>query len=485
METLFDYQVEGALWLANRRQALLADDMGVGKSAQAIRAADFLHLSRVLVVCPAVVRVNWHREFQKFSWYRRNFSVVLDGKTRPSALQSAIISYDLAVTYHRKGWLKGPWGALILDEGHFVKSIGAQRTAVIMGTKGLIREAERIWVLTGTPMPNNPSELWPLLYTFGQTKLTYQKFIEKFCHFVTGFPDQITGTKLDEIPELRKLITPIWLRRRKEDVLKTLPPITFNDVIVQPGKITKEDLATDVGFIQYLLPDDRREELMARIQKEERTFVNTIETVGFHAASDNSFKIMEAMASSVSTLRRYVGLQKVEPVAQMVTHELKSNAYDKVVIFAVHHCVIEGLRERLKEFGAVTLYGKTPENKRQRNIDRFQHRMNYRVFIANIRAAGTGVTLTAAHHVIFAEQEWVPGNNLQAVMRCHRLGQEKHVSCRFVGLADSIDEKVANVLKRKTKEILAVMDGNSYVNPYKTVDGQYVPVSRKKVIDGF
>jgi SNF2 family DNA or RNA helicase len=128
------------------------------------------------------------------------------------------------------------------------------------------------------------------------------------------------------------------------------------------------------------------------------------------------------------------------------------------VIFAIHRDVIENMRVGLRQFGAVCLYGGTDPEKRQKNIDRFQNNPKCRVFIGNIHAAGTAITLTAAHHVTFIEQDWVPGNNAQAVMRCHRIGQENPVSVRFIVLDGTLDAKIGYILKRKTADLTHIFD---------------------------
>jgi SWI/SNF-related matrix-associated actin-dependent regulator 1 of chromatin subfamily A len=168
--------------------------------------------------------------------------------------------------------------------------------------------------------------------------------------------------------------------------------------------------------------------------------------------------VISGVADSISTLRRYMGLQKVEPIVEMVKAAFKAKAYEKLVIFAIHRDVIENLRVGLRELKPVVLYGGTDPEKRQRNIDRFQNNPACKVFIGNIQAAGTAITLTAAHNVWFVEQDWVPGNNAQAVMRCHRIGQENPVTVRFISLDQSLDHAVMLILKRKVRDLTQIFD---------------------------
>jgi SNF2 family DNA or RNA helicase len=140
-----------------------------------------------------------------------------------------------------------------------------------------------------------------------------------------------------------------------------------------------------------------------------------------------------------------------------VAQELEDGQYQKIVIFGIHRDVIEGLRSSLKAFDAVTLYGGTDPKTRQKNIDRFQNNPKCRVFIGNIKACGTAITLTAADQVLFVEEEWTPADNAQAAMRVHRIGQSKPVSVRITRLPDSLDQKIGGVLARKTREIAELL----------------------------
>ncbi len=447
---LFPYQKIGVEWLATKKTALLADEMGLGKSAQAICAADQINADRILVVCPAVARINWLREFIKFSTKQRNFFIVKEKLKKWPSDQSIITSYEGATEVIESG----KFDVLIIDEAHFLKSVQTQRSKAVLGKKGLVKNADRVWALTGTPTPNHPGELWPLLFTFGATNIKYLPFLHHFCDVIYGgYGLQILGSKKKNIPEFKALLAPIMLRRKKEDVMTELPPIIFSEQFVEAGPV---DIEVESSFVQYCFPHDRRQELQEKLNRE-RAMVESIIEANPKSTSD-AIKTLEALSSSVSTLRRYTGLQKVQSVADIIVSELESNAYDKIVIFAIHRDVVEGLRVKLKGFGPVALYGGYTADKQQENIDRFQNRPSCRVLIANIHCAGTAINLTAASQVAFIEQDWVPGNNAQAIMRCHSIGQTKKVYVRFFGLVDSIDERISKVLKRKTRELTEIYD---------------------------
>lgn len=455
---LFDYQSTGADWLRERKTALLADEMGLGKSAQAITAASKINPLRVVVLCPAVARENWDREFRRFS-DRPWRSDIIFSRSEPRRLDADLIisSYNLADELARGLRDTERIGVLILDEAQFLKSTESKRTQVTLGRGGLVRRADRVWALSGTPAPNHAAELWPILFTFGQTKLSYPEFVERYCTTYSFKPPrgetriQITGTKPERIDELRAILDPIMLRRRKVDVLKDLPSITFSDIVVPANAIDYE-----IQYVQWTHPYDRRAELEALVDKERKLVTAICEA---SPSWRQEFNGLSGVMNSVAGLRRYTGLQKVDGIADLVAQELENGDYAKIVIFAIHQGVIEGLRHKLRRFKPVTLYGQTPAAKRQINVDKFQKNPKCRIFIGNIQAAGTAITLTSAHNVLFAEQSWVPGENAQAAMRCHRIGQERPVFVRFAGLANSIDAKVASTLRRKTRELMHLFDG--------------------------
>lgn len=451
---LFPYQVAGSLWLSQKTHALLGDDMGLGKSAQAIAACDRIGAKRIGVICPASVRVNWKREFEKFSTIPRRITVLTSGKQQPQAWDCLICSFDMTESFRDQ--FKN-LDVLIVDESHFLKTLDTVRTRVILAKNGLIHDAERTWFLSGTPAPNHAGELWPILFTTRQTNLAYDDFVERYC---TGYnykgAFRITGTRGYRTEELKRMLSGLMLRRKKEEVMPELPPISFRTIVVEPGEV---DLDIAASFVDWIFPTDRRKELFEKMDGQRVLIDAALSNIkGIKTQGATELASVEALAPSISTLRRYTGLQKVKAVGDLVADELSNNAYEKIVIFALHRDVIEQLRDRLKKFKPVTLYGGTAPEKRQQNVDKFQKNPKCRVFIGNILAAGTGITLTAAHNVLFVEQDWVPGNNAQAAMRCHRIGQDKPVLVRFCGLVDSFDERVAEVLRRKTKQLADIFD---------------------------
>lgn len=454
----FPFQISGSDWLAGKHLALLADEMGLGKSAQAIRAADLIGAGRICVACPAVARINWEREFEKFSAMGRDFQVVGSQSEPIDPNRSTIISYDLLVS--NLYGAEGSYAALILDEVHYLKSLDAKRVRAVLGRTGIVRRSARVWALSATPAPNDVSELWGLLYTFGATTLGYAAFVERYCITVeTNYGPRVVGNRVENLPELRATLAPVMLRRKKEEVMTQLPPITYESVTIEPGEV---DFGDAKDFCLYTYPVDRRNELRDKINREEQLVSEILRTQAAQqppAPLDHTMMVLEGMARSISTLRKYQGLQKVKPALELIAAELKSKAYRKIVIFCIHVDVVELLRIGLKDFGVVTVYGGTAPDRRQKNIDAFQsdHPNSPRVFIGNIHAAGTAITLTAANQVVFVEQDWVPGNNAQAAMRCHRIGQTRPVFVRYLTFGrGTLDGRISEMCARKTKNLLEV-----------------------------
>lgn len=440
-ESLYPYQEEGARWLSTKRFALLADEMRLGKTPQAIRAADLVMARSILVVCPAVARMNWAREFERFSTRPRDVTVLLSSRISKPVSPVCVTSYDILSAASPIG---SKWDLVILDECHYLKNRKAVRTKAVFGKKGAAFGANRVWALSGTPAPNNAAELWPLLRAFGVTDLDYFAFVKTFCSGYDGpYGFTITGTR--NVDRLKAMLAPIMLRRKKDDVLKDLPPIQSSVITVLPTELDIGEM--EMAFQRYIVSG--WDEFKKDIAKEEGKLMPA-----FNADPE---KALRELSAPCATLRRYTGVLKIGAVIDLLKEELAGNQR-KLVIFCVHRAVIEGLRVGLQEFGPVTLYGGTADDKRQRNLKKFMTEDKTRVFIGNIKAAGTAIDLSVADDVLVVESEWTPGDIAQAIERVRHPTKTRPVSVRFVALAGSIDEKIQQILERKTRAVSEIFN---------------------------
>ncbi len=422
---LMPYQQVGAQFLSQRRKALLADGMGVGKTAQAIIAANMVNAARVAVICPAIARINWEREWKKWG-----------GKAL-----LRVYSYDVVAAKQqtRDAIAEFHPDVLILDEAHYLKSRTAKRTKAIYGPRcnntGVASKAERVWLLTGTPCPNNASELythlaalWPELILSNGKCVNFATFLNRYCQLIPSpFGPKIVGNKNPE--ELRSILNKIILRRRVEDVLPDLPPMMWNEVAIEPIEIVPE--------LEALEHDPIIQEIKRQI------------------VTDGDLRSIEA---HVTTMRRLIGTAKAGAAAKLIADELENKAYEKIVVFAQHKDVIKRLAQDLSQWRPVVVSGEVSKERRQEAIDKFQSESETRVFIGQTQACATAITLHAANQVIFVEASWTPSDNAQAAKRCHRIGQHRPVFVRVLGLANSIDETVAKALARKSKAISQLIE---------------------------
>lgn len=433
MHTPFPYQAEGIPWLAERPRAMLADEPGLGKTLQVIRAADQIGALSVLIICPAALCENWRREIRA---------------QRQGDWTAFVISYDMARDKYRKFVFSRRWCVLALDEGHYLKSPNSQRTRLVYGdfsvrASSMIRApqylaqyADYIWVVTGTPMPNHAGELYTHIRTLAPERivskngypLTNWMFVRKYCKIKPGFSeDQIVGTKNHD--KLNEMLNGFMLRRLVKDVLPDLPPIMWHEFYVEP-KMTDTELGLDPDIQKQVLRDF------------ERKGIEGLERI-----------------NHVATLRRVTGKLKIEPAVQYIREFLECTD-QKIVVFAYSIEVVEGIAKdpRLRAC-SVNVLGRKSTSARQKAVDKFQNDPFTRVFVAQINAAGTGFTLTAASDLLFVEQSWVPADNAQAAKRIHRIGQTDACRIRSMMFSGSIDEVISKAVMRKSRDIAHVVDG--------------------------
>lgn len=418
---LFDYQREGAAFLAARRRAILADKMGLGKTIQAIEACNILAAGRVLVVCPAIARINWRREFDTWGFYDPDLRVFsYEALSRDKKLRRQLAEWRPDV--------------FIIDEAHYLKNRESGRTKAIYGQwsagdSELIKASRYVWALSGTIAPNNVAELYTHMKALAPSALpgngSFGDFLKTYTHFRPGTHGiQVMGSK--SLPELRAALAPHWLRRRPEQVLKDLPEVLVGRVPL-PGAEAAAALRAE---IDRLGETPEVQELLSRL--------------------DAGAPVPES-DPHIAAFRRVCGIAKAPLVAGLVAEKLQT--VDKIVVFAYHRDVIAMLAGALASHGAVVVQGGDGEARRQGAIDSFQRDPTVRVFIGQITACSTAVTLTAASHAVFAESSWVPSDDEQAIYRLRRIGQKRQVVVQYAHLDESIDEAITRTVERKVRAL--------------------------------
>lgn len=425
---LYPYQVEGARFLASAtsKGALLADEPGLGKTRQAISAAvRFADGGMIVVVCPASAVGVWRREIAD----------VIEGDD--GAMQWSVYSYNKA------SHARGKFAVLIIDEAHYAKTRDSVRTQALFGVKcdgvgGLVERADKVILLTGTPTPNNPSEIWPLARACFPKAITisaaggidrilpYHAFVQRYCTTEQNYLGHVKITGGKNLAELRAKLAPYVLRRRKEDVLPDLPAVRFSVLPVE-GRI----------------PLSSSDAIDAEVR-----------LIGEALARRGAAGLRE-IAPHVASLRRVTGLAKVDGVCDWVEDWLAGGG-GKLVLFAHHRDVIAALCARLAPLGIAKVTGDTPPLWREGVAKQFQDDPKTKVFIGQNEAAGVAITLTASSTLLSLEPAWTPGVNDQIWQRIHRIGQANACDVRYPTIAGSIDEQVTRALIPKQGAIDAL-----------------------------
>ena len=394
------YQVEGVEFLASRRYALLADEMRVGKTPQAILAAAKITAHSVLVICPAIAVEHWKREFARW-WVGPFIPFVL------------VRSYDMA-RREQDAIKSRRWPLAIVDECHFAKNPEAQRTKLIYGKGGLGYCADRMWVLSGTPAPKHAGELWAMLRAFGVVGMTYDAFLRRYCNMdALGV---VRGTRVAMIPELKALLAKVMLRRMRKDVAPDMPAIDFQFLEVQPK-----------GNVDLNIPERDETTLLAYLEG--------------HNTTDREN-------------RREVALAKVPVLVEQIEFAVHNDLLKQCVVFGWHVEPLTILAGRLNQAGIKTglITGASPQGERERVQRQFREGF-LQVVVGNILACGTAIDLSAARHAYLLEMDWVPGNNVQAVNRLVSMEKPDKVTVDVVTWPGSTDDRVQRVLLRRVKEL--------------------------------
>ena len=462
MKKLYPFQRDGVKYIQKKKgRVLLADDQGLGKS---VTVAAWLALNPdkrpVVIVCPAGLKLHWKKEIRK--WVKGESVVVLDHKTpNPIMLERKsviIVNYDILGSFTKqrnynknsRKWSRGHklnhncWATfilakspmvLVLDEVHRIKNSAAQQTKAVQYLSKVGR-IPHVIAISGTPVINAPVEIYNALELINPHVIpSFYSFTRRYCKpKLTRWGWTYTGAENTE--ELNRALTRLFmLRRTKEDVKHDLPDLPDKNppkVILLGLTNRKEYQEAENDFLEYV-KRSRGQRAYKKAQRAE-------------------------FLTKMAYLRRLTATGKIKKGVKWIKRFFKNNPGEKLVLFAIHRNVV---RDVAREFPGevVTITGSTPSNERERAVHLFQNNKRIRLLIGNIRAAGVGLTLTAASNLAFLEFAITPAEINQASDRIHRIGQDKTVTIHFLAAKGTIEQKLVERLANKDSIIASVIDG--------------------------
>ena len=435
---LLNFQKEGLdFLLKSSGNALLADEMGLGKTVQTLSyAASEKQTFPLLVVAPLVTLNNWEREIQKFLKKKsRNGRIIESESPSVTMIRTGkskelpktdiyLINYELL--FKRNDDLsKLGLKTIVCDEVHNLRSKTTQKYKAVKKLAANSSVLYRIG-LSGTPIYNRGSEIWPIIDILKPGLLgSFKEFCEYFCYVnEKGKAIVLENKRASLRNELQKHV---MLRRKKADVLKELK-----------DKVRyKEVIAADTDY--YL---EELDKIWKKVETEQKD-------------ADSEFIKSASYHRAIQSERQIAGIAKLPHVINFVKNIMEIE--ESVVVFCHHKVIHKLLHESLQEFSPVSIIGGQADNFRQEQIDKFQ-RGESKLMIAGIRAGNVGINLTRAKYVIFAELDWSPAIHRQAEDRLHRIGQKNTVFAYYLIGQGTLDDHVANILVDKSYEIDQIMD---------------------------
>lgn len=454
--SLFRFQEEGIREMfAKGKRILLADEMGLGKTIQAIVYLSSLlangdgQILPTLVVCPAVVKLNWVREIRKWFLKNNGESVkvqVIQGRSDVlrDGMDFYIVNYDVLQDY--VGKFHGI-NSLILDECHYIKNRLAKRTKAVFEVVKR-NNPEVILALSGTPVLNRPVELWSTLRLLRPDLFkSFWDYALRYCGaYKSAWGWVFNGaSNVEELAEILKRT--VMIRREKKDVLRDLPPKMR---MVVPLRVEKDG--------KFLVLEERVREIVVQLERLQKELEEKMKEGRFDFVKEIK-KRMRALWSGnfadIEMYRKEAVERKFDFVCEFIDNCLEQDG--KIVVFCHHRDVWQRLMDRYRRI-AVGVIGGDDVKKRDEMVRKFQEDDRIRIFVGSIRASGEGITLNKANKVVFMEYDWSPARMLQAEDRLHRVGQVDVVNSYWFVLEDSIDEYFVKKLIEKLQVIEKVLD---------------------------
>ena len=457
---MFPFQREGVRFALERGgRCLIGDQMGLGKTVQAIACASVYKQEwPCLILVPTSLRGAWEQALVKWlgdevmgnelfgngKGKSPNSNAILsigsgaEGKkllTYGSGLKFCIVPYSL-VTKIQQTLIQKRFQVVICDESHFLKDGKAQRTKAVVP---LLKNAKRALCLTGTPALSRPVEIFSQAEALRPAVFTkFNEFAQRYCAGSRfGWQGSTNAEELHAV--LSRLV---MIRRLKKDVLTQLPAKQREKILIalQGGEA--------VGKVKAIR--ERMEQLR-------------MDGDGNKTMGNNSMEEKRVM----NELYQASAFAKAKPVAEYMETLLDSSGSEgdgsdtKFLFFGHHTCMLDGVSEMFKKrkISFIRIDGSTPTDTRQNLVDRFQTDQKTRVAVLSIKAAGMGLTLTAASCVVFGELSWTPGDIVQAEDRAHRIGQKNCVNVQFLCAKNTVDDMMWGSISNKLETLGQVLDG--------------------------
>lgn len=435
----YPHQIDGIRTLCSRRSFLLADDMGLGKSLQALTvfAVDVVRgwVQSAIIVCPVTLKGNWADEIDQFTRFPY---VVLNGTPNQRTKQLEqfseidgprilIVNYE-QVTAHLAQLDALNFDVAIFDEAHYLKNPKAQRTKACLSLN-----SRRSFMLTGTPMLNHVNELWSILHRISpQEYPKYWSFLNRYAVF-GGYKDkQIVGVKNEK--ELTERLQRIMLRRLKKDVLN-LPEVMITERRVDLTDEQRKIYNEIVEDMRAIRPEDADDEDIENALTKFLRLKQVCGTTKTFTGHDISSKLDLAVADAI---------------------ELLENNH-KIVVFTqfrdVQECFADRLDKAAPEYDIWTLHGDVKMDTRVPIVREWSHDKKAGAIVCMLQVAGVGLNMTAARHAFFLDKLFVPGLNRQAIDRLHRIGQDETQPVQIFEYIcrNTIENRVNQILRTKNK----------------------------------
>ncbi len=443
------------------RTFLLADEPGLGKTAQSVLAASVADAYPLLAVVPNVVKMNWAREVERWTPQRRATVIHGDGQSVDAFADVVVVNYD--VLDRHMSWLSTlGFRGMVVDEAHFIKNLGSQRSKNVLALAERIRRSAPggdplLLALTGTPLINDVDDfraIWQFLGWIDGDKPAPQLLAEL---------ERIGLTPADHgfYAEARRAVIDLGIvRRRKVDVAADLPakriadlPVELDDELGRSVRAAERELGNRL-VQRFRALVEARDLRVGDLDEDTRDqFVRAV------ASAELEESKQAKSGENVFTMVRRIGQAKAGLAADYAAQLARS--VGKVVFFAKHIDVMDQAEAAFaaREIRTVSLRGDQTALARQAAIDAFNSDPEVHVAVCSLTAAGVGVNLQAASNVVLAELSWTSAEQTQAIDRVHRIGQDEPVTAWRIIAAHTIDARIAELIDQKQGLAARALDG--------------------------